>query len=233
MDGNRGGERFLFNRFGDELESLPHSTTAEAELQEHDQELTDKIIGQAKLELGDAIRHGLKEMKKAVDTVKGDERYLRLNTRLEKIESGINDVTQNYISFKSKRLVGISKGIDKSDAVNKEQLDTSISSSKRIANLFDSPTPEVLKLKGHRRIGNVSRSKDDYDVVVRIEMTEINNKLFDFQQRINGLFDAIHSDIKTLKKSSIISPEGESYSHNVLSNLAEDKQSDYSGISDD
>lgn len=188
MFGNPGGERlFLFNRFGDELASGTN-------------ESSDMLLDRFKSEVSGVVRQGLSEMKKAVAMVQKDERYNILKSHMDKIESSVN-VTPSFISFNDKRLVGISKGIDKSDAVNKEQLDGFITKTKRVTSLLDVSKSGVLNVKGNRRIGSVSKSIEPYDVVVHVELSELNNKLLTFQQKINKIFEEIWADIKILKQS--------------------------------
>jgi hypothetical protein len=174
-----GSERFLFNRFGDELNLIHY-----------------EIDSKVKAEILEIVKTGTSEMKKALKTVQD---HGGLDTRLSKIESTIN-IKPHHIGFNSKRLVGVAKAIDKYDVVNKVQLDESISEMKRVTNVFDASKPDVLVVHKHRRIGKVGKSKDPHDVVVRTELTDLNNTLVTFQTNLNTILLKIRSDISELQK---------------------------------
>lgn len=181
-----GSGRFMFNRFGDEVD--------------YQSSIRLQIESQTKSEIRDLVKSGLSEMKKMMRTPNDDSSHVALNNRLGKIESTMN-IKDNFIGFKSKRLVSVSNAIDKHDVVNKYQLDTVKSTVDRLTKTFDVSNPEVVNLNGHRRIGKVSRSKDLYDVIVRKELNELNEKLVIFQTNLNTILGNIHDDIINLKRA--------------------------------
>jgi len=95
------------------------------------------------------------------------------------------EIQGGYISLnKNKRIVGVNKSIDPNDVVIKEEL-TAL--EKKIGDkqkkVFDilNPTEQdlhgSLKMKAHRRISQVSRATNPFDVIVKIQFDEAINKV--------------------------------------------------------
>lgn len=206
MYGIRGGGRFMFNRFGEEIDSLNISSSTAT--------LSNELVNLAKPELDSFVRHGIEEMKRLLKLVPDINRYNDLKTKLDKIEDAIN-LTDTYVSFKNRRLVAVGNAIDNKDVVNKEQLDSTIATIKRIANIFDISKTGLVNIRGHRRIGAVSKSKELYDVVVREELSELKNLLYKYQEELNVILVRVQDDVERLKLSSQREP-GFISDHNAI-----------------
>lgn len=114
-------------------------------------------------------------------------------------------VSKSYISLGGKRIVTVGRPKDKNDVVTKIVLDERLEPINKLVDNIKptkSLTPgkhDALEIQNHHRISKVSRSVDNHDVVVKIELDELNNKLVEFQTAINTQFTTIQKDLNDLK----------------------------------
>jgi len=130
-----------------------------------------------------------------------------LKTHLKSTDALVKNisVSPSYISLGNKRIVRVANAIDEQDVVTKKQVDDVIGPATKLIKIMHpvkSTTPGVhdsIEIKGHRRISKVSRSKESYDVVVKVELDELNNKLVDFQTTISNSLNTLATEINELK----------------------------------
>lgn len=145
---------FKFNRFGEEIDFIKSSNVdVEAIRSEF-----DKKIATLQTEFSTGAKSEFEKVK--------DE----LLSRVEKQVS----FKKGYVSVKNKRIVSVSKGLDKNDVIIKEQLDEVNSKVEGLLKGIE-VTDDCIKIKNHRRICNISKSKNDFDAINHIEFVENNN----------------------------------------------------------
>jgi hypothetical protein len=172
MNGYRG---FAIDRFGDH-------PTYESGISE--ETLNDRINL-----LKSEFTTGAKSM---FDKVEGN-----LKVHLARTDALVNNigVSKNFISVGNKRIVTVAKGVDRKDAVVKEQLDgleDKLKPAFRLSNILHPEKSTVvgeknsLIVRDNRRIGGVSRGVQPYDVIVKSQLDELDVRVKNLENNYNS-----------------------------------------------
>lgn len=166
--------------------------------------VSESLVDEKIRNLQNGFNSGAKTMFKQIED--------KLMGHLKTTDSLVNSISisGNYLSVKGRRIVNTAKPIDKNDVAIKEDLlelekliKNAIKTTKHIVpkKSTTTNTADVLEIQNHKRISGVGKAIEANDVVVKLQLDELVNKILELETRYKTLKENARESINDLYDS--------------------------------